>query len=193
MPQGNLKSLLKTAVREERKQKIRNENWQGKLLRARRDDQVLNLEGCFAWLERCADSQHYRNDGTNTNYIYCTQHAKLVQLKVTSHAGYVIRHRRALHLCYVAVLRLRKKDTFKAQCCLQILLFEKLSVLGLVDSVPPWYSRVEPKPLYKSSEGKAQWDVPVFTEHEYLLQNRVDARSIDDKEKTVIAVEMSCS
>lgn len=39
------------------------------------------------------------------------------------------------------------------------------------------------KPLYKSSEVKAYWDVPVFAEHEHLPQNRVDARFIDHKEK----------
>ena len=45
--------------------------------------------------------------------------------------------------------------------------------------------------LYKSSQVKAYWDVPVFAEHEHLPQNRVDARFIDHKEK-VIVLEMSC-
>ena len=50
MPWGNINSLLKTAVREDRKEKIRHENWRGKLLRARWYDKELNLEGCFTWL-----------------------------------------------------------------------------------------------------------------------------------------------
>ena len=33
LPTENIKNLLKTAVREERKEEIRDENWQGKLLR----------------------------------------------------------------------------------------------------------------------------------------------------------------
>jgi len=32
----------------------------------------------------------------------------------------------------------------------------------------------------------------VFAEHEYLPQNRLDARFMDHKEKKVIAVEMRC-
>ena len=74
----------------------------------------------------------------------------------------------------------------------RILVIEMLRDLELADSVTPWYSRVDPKPLYESPEARANWDVPVFAEHEHLPQNRVDARFIDHKEKKVIAVEMSC-
>ena len=75
---------------------------------------------------------------------------------------------------------------------LQVLFYEKLRDLGLSDSVPPWFSCVEPKPLYESPEVKAYWDVLVFAEHEHMLQNRVDVRFIDYKEKKIIAVETSC-
>ena len=50
---------------------------------------------------------------------------------------------------------------------------------------------MKPKPLYESSEAKAYLDVPVFAEHEHLLQNRVDAGFVIHKEKTLIAVEMN--
>lgn len=75
---------------------------------------------------------------------------------------------------------------------LKILLFEKLRDFALADSVPPWYSRVQPKSLYESSEAKAYWDLPAFAKHEYLLQNRLNARFVNYKEKKVTAVEMSC-
>ena len=74
----------------------------------------------------------------------------------------------------------------------QVLFCGMLRDLGLADSIPLWYSRVDPKPLYESPEAKAYWDVPVFAEHEHLPQNRVDAIFINHKEKKVIAVEMSC-
>ena len=38
----------------------------------------------------------------------------------------------------------------------------------------------------------AYWDVPVSEEQEHQPQNRVDAQFVDHKEKTVIAVEVSC-
>ena len=50
--------------------------------------------------------------------------------------------------------------------------------LGLAESVPPWYLRVDPKSFK---------DLPVFAECEHLPQNRVDARFINQKEKKVIA------
>ena len=39
---------------------------------------------------------------------------------------------------------------------------------------------------------RVSWDIPVYTEHSHVRQNRVDARFIDHKEKVVHAVEMSC-
>ena len=67
-------------------------------------------------------------------------------------------------MCYLHVLRLRKTDT-KAQCCPPDFVFREAR--GLEDSLPPWYSLVEPKPLYDSSEAKTYWDMRV-----HLLQNR---------------------
>ena len=65
--------------------------------------------------------------------------------------------------------------------------------LKLADSVPPWYSRMEPKPLYESEDTQAYWDVPLYAEHTYVRANRVDVRFVDHKVMRVLAVEMSCS
>ena len=45
---------------------------------------------------------------------------------------------------------------------LKVLFFEMLRDLKLADFVPPWYSRVEPKPMYESIDAQAFWDVPVY-------------------------------
>jgi len=34
----------------------------------------------------------------------------------------------------------------------------------LVDAIPPWYSLVQPKPVYQDDKETAYWDVPVFAE-----------------------------
>ena len=47
---------------------------------------------------------------------------------------------------------------------LKVLYFELLRDLKLVDEVPPWYSKVQPKPLYESQDVQAFWDIPVFAE-----------------------------
>ena len=46
---------------------------------------------------------------------------------------------------------------------LKLLFFEMLRDLKLADSVPPWYSRVEPKPLFESEYAQAYRDVPGST------------------------------
>ena len=87
----------------------------------------------------------------------------------------------------------RIRHILRHNASFQVLFFEMLTNLRLADSVLPWYSRVDPKPLYEPPEAKGFWDVPVSAEHEHLAQNRVEARFIHYKEKTkVITEEKSC-
>ena len=74
---------------------------------------------------------------------------------------------------------------------LKILFFEMLYSLDLIDSVSPWYSPTEPKPVYENDHAKAFWDVPVYADHVEVRANRIDARIIDNSAKTVILLEMS--
>ena len=53
---------------------------------------------------------------------------------------------------------------------LKVLFFELCKDLQLVDSVPPWYLLVAPKPVYESPEAQAYWDVPVYAEQSYVKQ-----------------------
>ena len=75
---------------------------------------------------------------------------------------------------------------------LKVLFFEILRDLDLNETVSPWFSRIEPKPLFESTQAQAFWDVPVYAEHTKVRANRVDARIIDHKEKKVLLVEVSC-
>lgn len=63
--------------------------------------------------------------------------------------------------------------------------------LDLMDSAPPWYSQTEPKPVCKSTEACAHWDVPVYADHVMVRANRIDAR-VDHKRKVFEIIEMSC-
>ena len=73
-----------------------------------------------------------------------------------------------------------------------MLYFELLRDLKLVDEVPPWYSKIQPKSLYKSQDVQAFWDIPVFAEHNEVREDRVDARIDIHWEKIVGTIEMSC-
>ena len=74
---------------------------------------------------------------------------------------------------------------------MKILFFEMLYSLDMIDSVPPWYSPTEPKPVYENDRAQAFWDVPVYADHVEVRANRIDARIVDNSAKTVILLEMS--
>ena len=48
------------------------------------------------------------------------------------------------------------------------------------------------KPLYKSNNAQAFWDVPLFAEHQEVRTNRMDERIIDHLSKQIITLEMRC-
>ena len=50
----------------------------------------------------------------------------------------------------------QNKYTTRHNAALKILFLEILQVLGLVDSVPPWYSPLRPKPVYESHKHSTQ-------------------------------------
>ena len=62
----------------------------------------------------------------------------------------------------------------------------------LADAIPPWYSPVQPKPVYQDYKVTAYWDVPVFAKHLQVRANRVDARFVDRENNEVMLIEMSC-
>ena len=49
----------------------------------------------------------------------------------------------------------QKKYFARHNAALKILFFETLQDLGLVDSVPPWYSPLKPKPVYEANNAQA--------------------------------------
>ena len=111
-------------------------------------------------------------------------------------AGYVIRPLKVQKYCSCLVWLYRpwtqNKYITRHNAALKILFFEILQDLGLVDSVPPRYSPLTPKPVYEANNAQAFWDVPLFAEHQEVRANRVDAPIINHESKRVITLEMSC-
>ena len=86
----------------------------------------------------------------------------------------------------------QSKYLHRHNCVLKILFFEMLHDLELVDTVPPWYSPIEPKPVYESADAQAFWDVPLYADDVVVRAKRIDARVVDHKRKNVTILEMSC-
>ena len=58
-------------------------------------------------------------------------------------------------------------------------------------STPPWYSPLQPKPVYENDKAEAYWDVPVYAESTVVKSNRVDVRIVDNEKKEVLRMEMT--
>lgn len=74
----------------------------------------------------------------------------------------------------------------------KVLFFQMLRQLKPVDTVPPWFTCADPKPLSKLPKAEAYWDVSVFPDHTFVQANRVDDRPVDHNIKKLLMVEMSC-
>ena len=59
---------------------------------------------------------------------------------------------------------------------LKISFFEILKDVDLIESNPPWYSPVQPKPVYQNDRAEAYWDILVYAERTVVKSNRVDVR-----------------
>ncbi|XP_068731205.1 uncharacterized protein [Montipora capricornis] len=75
---------------------------------------------------------------------------------------------------------------------LKIPFFEMLKDMDPIESKPPWYSPVQPKPVYENDKAEAYWNVPVYPESAVVKSNRVDLRIVDKEKKKVLLMEMTC-
>ena len=86
----------------------------------------------------------------------------------------------------------RTKYVSRHNAALKIPFFEMLKDMDLIESNPPWYSPVQPKPVYQNDRAEVYWDVPVYAESTVVKSNRVDVRLVDKEKKEVLLMEMTC-
>ena len=84
------------------------------------------------------------------------------------------------------------KYLFRHNTALKVLFYEILRDQDILQEVPPWYSPVVLKPVFKSEQVEAWWDVPACADHQEVQANRVDARFVNHVSKKVMTIEMSC-
>ena len=148
---------------------MEDQRWQGRLLWTRREDDQLSKKGCLVWLSMWACAPTHSMQGL-WNFIRSSYHPEFMRLirpvphtKLTPSAECAVRYQKALLTFWRNVHRWRWLSTWTS-----IMLHERCCYLKcwgtskLADSVPPWYSRVEPKRLYESENAQAYWDVPVY-------------------------------
>ena len=91
-------------------------------------------------------------------------------------------------MCLRVVMHLPRQSTLRGTMQHLRQLKENL----LIETTPPWYSPIQPKPVYENNQVKAYWDVPVYAYNTEVRANRVDARFVDKGSKIVTVVEMTC-
>ena len=191
IPDTKTKQQLKRAQQEKLKEHVRSQSWKGKLIA-----ELSN--GCFDWLKLKSCPSHViagiyelYEQMLNTR-MYQSKKTRAarerdVQCRLCGKAQESVAH--ILAGCSALA---QSKYLHSHNCVLKILFFEILHDLELVDTVPPWYSPIEPKPVYESADAQAFWDVPLYADHVVVRANRIDARVVDHKRKIVTILEMSC-
>ena len=85
------------------------------------------------------------------------------------------------------------KYLYRHNAALKILFFEFLHENGLIEEVPPWYSPVMPKPANRNTTSKTFWDIPIYSEHNEVRANWINARLVSHERKEVCTFELSCA
>ena len=196
----HVKLQLKKAVRAGLENKVQDQKWQGRPVSSRWNDDQLSTRGALFCLakrvELCTYPYGCRSNGVirkllptrvYSAYKTGTSDKNNIMCRMCGKAPECIAH--VLAGCPSLA---QTKYMERHNAALKVLFFEILRDLDLNETVSPWFSGIEPKPLYESTQAQALWDVPVYAEHTTVRANRVDARIIDHKEKKVLLVEMSC-
>ena len=160
---------------------------------------ILLKRGCFAWLSESSCMSTPTDAGVMELYeqLLPTRFYKAYKAGTSDRNNIMCRMCGKAPECIAHVLAgcsslAQTKYLERHNAALKVLFFEMLRDLELNETVPPWFSRNEPHPMYESTHVQAFWDVPVYAEHTVVCDNRVYARIVDHKEKRVLLVEMSC-
>ena len=178
---------------------VHEQNWQGKLISTRSEDESLNFDGCFWWLSDWKQCPTHTVTGMfklfeqllPTRLYACQKTHADATGEVVGSLCHKARESVA-HVLAGSTALAQNKYMTQLNAALKILFFGILQDLGLVDSVPPWYLPLKPKLVYEANNAQTFWDIPLFAEHQEVRANRVDTRIINHESKQVVTLKMCC-
>ncbi|XP_068707674.1 uncharacterized protein [Montipora foliosa] len=147
----NVKGYLRRTVTEKLQEEIESEQWHGRFLCARWQDEDLSMDECFSWLREWPSAPTHTITGLLELYEQLTPTRVYTKIKTGTSQGEI-----TCRLCGGAAETLahvlagcpalaQSKYLERHHAALKVLLFEMCKDLQLVDSVPPWYSLVARK------------------------------------------------
>ena len=196
---NKIPDTLKNAITCRLQQEVMDQKWQGEITAARWKDQDLSLKECYTWLKGWKAAPTHTIAGIEELHqqllptkIY---HQKKTGFNTTDDIMCRMCGEKPESLAHVlagcSVLAQTKYLSIH-NAALKIPFFEMLNDMELIESTPPWYSPVQPKPVYQNDRAEAYWDVPVYAESTVVKSNRVNVRLVDKEKKDVLLVEMTC-
>ena len=176
-----------------------DQKWQGEITGSRWEDQDLSLRECYTWLKVWKAAPTHMIAGIEELYqqllptkIY---HLKKTGVNTTDDVMCRMCRGKSESLAHVLAecsVLAQTKYLSRHNAALKIPFFEMLKDMDLIDSRPPWYSPVQPKPVCENHKSEAYWDVPVYAESTVVKSNGVDVRIVDKEKKKVLLIEMTC-
>ena len=177
-----------------------NANWQGFILKYRNEETELIKDTCYSWLNRWKNCPTKLVNNLQsiylqiiptlsfTNYRMGNQNNELCRLCRRGNEN--IKHLLSNCQTFLHTSYIRRHDK-----ALQYIIFNYLKKNKLIDSCPPWYSKVQIKPIYQNETKTVLWDIPEYNGGEENEEDgntlRPDAKIIDIDEKKIFVLEMS--
>ena len=201
-----VKQKLRSTQQEKLKEQVAGQPWHGKLLAFRWEEEKRG--GCtsearhyvsFSWLKQWRTCLTYVLAGVYELYeqllrtrVYQAKKTRTGPGDRTLYGLCAEAPETVAHILAGCLALVQSKYLQRHNAVLKIIFFEMLHTLDIVDSVPSWYSSVEPKPVYESDWAQAFGDVPVYANNVEVRSNRVDAPDVDNTAKSIKLLEMSC-
>ena len=146
-----IKKQLKSALEIQHWGVIKSENWQGRLLKIRAEDDELDKKGCYVWLSKWTECPTHTVAGMYELYeqMLPTKLYTSKKTKTTLSDDLLCRlcgrcPESVAHVLAGCSALAQSKYLERHNAALKVLYFELLRDLKLINEVPPWYSPVQP-------------------------------------------------
>ena len=178
---------------------IQKSTWQGLLLKSRYNDADL-IEGSFGWLTNWKDCPVQVVNDALSVYLQIVPTLTFVNYRSGNANGSTkcrlcnadsesVRHLLSQCTKFLNTAYKRRHDRV-----LQYIIFRFLKRYSLVESTPPWYSKIVIKPQYENDDVLVLWDIPEYSGYDDEEEDKVlrpDGKIILKKDKKIYVLEMS--
>ena len=195
-----VKKLLKNINQKKLKQETLDASWQGVLMKIRDADADLIKEDCFSWLSKWKDCPTNIINNLHSIYLQIIPTLSFLNYRMPTGNNSVLcrlckeGNETVKHLLSNCKYFLNTAYERRHDKSLQHILLKYLYNKRFIDKSPPWFSKVNIKPIYKDKESVITWNIPEYSGYERNENTsplRPDGKIILHKDKKVYILENS--